>query len=259
MSKFLNQVEKTAKNVDDAVQLALAELNVTKDEVDIVTLEEGSKGFLGIGAKDAKIRVTVKEPAIRASKAFLGDIFSAMKIEAEIDANLSEEGLSIELKGNDMGIIIGKHGDTLDSLQYLTSLIVNHDSDEYIKVTMDTENYREKRTETLIALSNRLAENVTRSGKKKTLEPMNPYERRVIHSNLQSNPSVTTYSVGDEPYRKVVIAPKNPKPYYKKPYNKERHYKKNYNKRPDFASSDVSSEVIDYTSFMENKNASDAE
>ncbi len=170
-----------------------------------------------------------------------------MNIKTEIDAKLGEERLDIELSGEDMGIIIGKHGDTLDSLQYLTSLIVNHNcgSGNYIKVTLDTENYREKRTETLIALSNRLAENVVKSGKKKTLEPMNPNERRVIHSNLQSNEDVVTYSIGDEPYRKVVIAPKNPKPYYKKSYGRDKYYKRNYNKRPDYSSSN------DYASFGE--------
>ncbi|MCH5185717.1 MAG: protein jag [Oscillospiraceae bacterium] len=237
MSKFPNQTEKTAKSISEAVALALAEMNASEDEVDIVTVEEGSKGFLGIGAKDAKVRVTIKEPQIKAAKDFLADIFSAMKLDAKTDISLNDNNMDIELSGENMGIIIGKHGDTLDSLQYLTSLIVNHDSEEYIKVNMDTENYREKRTEVLVSLSNRLAENVVKNGKKKTLEPMNPYERRIIHSTLQSNTNVTTYSIGDEPYRKVVIAPKNAKPYYKKSYSKDRPYKKNYNKRPDYSSS----------------------
>lgn len=235
MSKFPNHTVKTAKSVDEAIQLALDELKVSKDEVDIDVIEEGAKGFLGLGAKDAKVSVTVKDPASRDAKAFLNDIFSAMDISAQIHTELSGEGLDIELKGEDMGIIIGKHGDTLDALQYLTSLIVNHDSDDYIKVSIDTENYRKKRTETLISLSNRLADNVVKSGKKKTLEPMNPYERRIIHSNLQSNSNVVTYSVGDEPYRKVVIAPKNGS-YYKKPYRDKGGYRKNYGKRPDYSS-----------------------
>lgn len=119
-----------------------------------------------------------------------------------------------------MGIVIGKRGDTLDSLQYLTSLVVNQRSDDYIKVSIDTENYREKRAEALLALSTRLADKVTKTGKKFTLEPMNPYERRIIHSNLQDSETVTTYSVGSEPYRKVVIAPKNAKPYGKGGYKR---------------------------------------
>ena len=247
MLKFLNQTEKIAKSKDEAIKSALEELNVTEDEVTIDVIEEGSKGFLGFGSKDAKVVVTVKEPAVRASKAFLNDIFSAMNINAEINAKMNEDRLDIDLSGDDMGIIIGKHGNTLDSLQYLTSLIVNHGcgSDNYIKVTLDTEDYREKRTETLIALSDRLSENVVRTGRKKTLEPMNPNERRVIHSNLQSNEDVVTYSIGDEPYRKVVIAPKNPaKQYYKKPYGRDKYYRKNYNKRPDYTS-----RMEDYSSY----------
>lgn len=261
MSKFQKNVEKTAKNVDEAIAAALAELGATKDQVNIEVLEEGSKGFFGFGAKDAKVRVTLIETAevqaetkaekpaevkaqpantaempknnansmidvsARTAKAekFLAEVFSAMQVEVEISTKFNNGVLEIDLKGDDMGIIIGKRGDTLDSLQYLTSLVVNHNEDDYVKVTLDTENYREKRTQALLQLSARLADKVTRSGRKYTLEPMNPYERRIIHSNLQDNEDVTTYSVGDEPYRKVVIAPKNPKPYTpRKPYNNSR-------------------------------------
>lgn len=261
MSKFQKNVEKTAKNVDEAIAAALAELGATKDQVNIEVLEEGSKGFFGFGAKDAKVRVTLIETAevqaetkaekpaevkaqpantaempknnansmidvsARTAKAekFLAEVFSAMQVEVEISTKFNNGVLEIDLKGDDMGIIIGKRGDTLDSLQYLTSLVVNHNEDDYVKVTLDTENYREKRTQALLQLSARLADKVTRSGRKYTLEPMNPYERRIIHSNLQDNEDVTTYSVGDEPYRKVVIAPKNPKPYTpRKSYNNSR-------------------------------------
>jgi len=237
MLKFPKKTEKSAKSVNDAIELALAELEVSKDEADIEIIDEGSKGFLGIGAKEAKVCVSIKEPEIKSIKVFLGEIFSAMNVDVEINVKKNEEnGISVDIKGEDMGIIIGHRGDTLDALQYLTSLIVNHDSEKYIKVTMDTENYREKRTEVLISLSNRLAENVAKSGKKKTLEPMNPYERRVIHANLQDNPLVSTYSIGDEPYRKVVIAPKNPKPHYRKPsYGKiKRERPKKFNKRSSY-------------------------
>ena len=132
-----------------------------------------------------------------------------MGIEVKVEARLEDDIIYIDLEGEDMGIVIGKRGDTLDSLQYLTSLVVNRRSDNYVKVTIDTENYREKRKEALIALSNRLAAKVAKSGRKFALEPMNPYERRIIHANLQDNEDVTTFSVGQEPYRKVVIAPKN--------------------------------------------------
>ena len=149
-----------------------------------------------------------------------------MDLDVAIDAKMEEQSVSIDLSGENMGIVIGKRGDTLDSLQYLTSLVVNQRSDDYIKVSIDTENYREKRAEALLALSTRLADKVTKTGKKFTLEPMNPYERRIIHSNLQDSETVTTYSVGSEPYRKVVIAPKNAKPYGKGGYKKDGYKKR---------------------------------
>lgn len=246
MSQFLRKnssTEQRAKSVNEAIAAALKELNATEDEVTIDVIDEGAKGFFGIGARDAVVRATLKnaeqptakaaapaEPAKAAQPAkkaaegspeetavkFLNDIFGAMNLDVQVDAKTDDQSMSIELSGDNMGIVIGKRGDTLDSLQYLTSLVVNQDSDDYIKVSIDTENYREKRTEALLALSKRLADKVTRTGKKFTLEPMNPYERRVIHSNLQDSETVTTYSIGSEPYRKVVIAPKNSKPYYKK-------------------------------------------
>lgn len=231
VSKFRKEAIKNAKNIDDAKALALAELGVSEEDVDFEILEEGSKGFLGLGSKDAKVKATMKDIPSFAAKQFLNDVFGAMKLDVDVNMSKTDDGLDIDLKGDNMGIVIGKRGDTLDAIQYLTSLIVNHESDDYIKVSIDTENYREKRTESLIALSQRIAEKVIRNGKKFTLEPMNPYERRVIHANLQDNASVTTYSVGDEPYRKVVIAPKNAKPYYKKSYNRG-GYNKGDRKKP---------------------------
>ena len=264
MSQFQkrnNSIEKNAKNKQDAIELALKELNASREDVEIEVLDEGSKGFLGIGARDARVRVTLikseepvnetyvqekeevaetevkpvkREPKVKKeslgdpaddAKKFLSDIFNAMDLDVAIDAKMEEQSVSIDLSGENMGIVIGKRGDTLDSLQYLTSLVVNQRSDDYIKVSIDTENYREKRAEALLALSTRLADKVTKTGKKFTLEPMNPYERRIIHSNLQDSETVTTYSVGSEPYRKVVIAPKNAKPYGKGGY-KQDGYKK---------------------------------
>lgn len=254
MSQYLRKskyTEKSAKNKEEAIAAALKELGAEREDVDIEVLDEGSKGFLGIGARDARVKVTLKkahseeatpvraEASVSAeaekeerpkkeslgspeedAKKFLGDIFSAMNLDVNIDAKMDEQSISIDLSGDNMGIVIGKRGDTLDSLQYLTSLVVNQRNEGYIKVSIDTENYREKRTEALLALSDRLAEKVTKTGKKFTLEPMNPYERRIIHSNLQNSETVMTYSVGSEPYRKVVIAPKNSKPYKKDGYKK---------------------------------------
>lgn len=263
MSQFRkrnNSIEKNAKNKKEAIELALKELNATEADVTIEVLDEGSRGFLGIGARDARVKVTLinadveeataekevvkpvtktektektekvkkefsGEPVDEAKK-FLSDIFGAMQLDVAIEAKMENDSIMIDLSGENMGIVIGKRGDTLDSLQYLTSLVVNQGSDDYIKVTIDTENYREKREEALLALSKRLADKVTKTGKRFTLEPMNPYERRIIHSNLQDNENVTTYSVGSEPYRKVVIAPKNAK------YNKGGYRKKSNNSKP---------------------------
>lgn len=214
MLKFLKETEKTARSIEEATAEAMAELNVSdENEISVEILEEASKGFLGLGSKNAKIRATLKDANAAMAKQFLGSIFDAMKLDVTIDAKTEEDNnLKVDLSGDSMGIIIGKRGDTLDSLQYLTSLVVNHENDEYVKLTLDTENYREKRMDALLALAERLAGKVARSGKKYTLEPMNPYERRIIHSTLQSNEEVTTFSVGEDPYRKVVIAPKNAQP-----------------------------------------------
>lgn len=219
MLKFLKKTEIKGKSVAEAKQHALKELGLDESEVTFVSVEEGSKGFLGIGAKDATVVVEVNDVVSAAAKKFLSDIFSAMGVEIEISTKLSDNLLEIELFGDELGIVIGKRGDTLDSIQYLTSLAINGVSDDYIKVTIDAENYRQKRHDSLISLSDRLAQKVIRTGKKHTLEPMNPYERRIIHSNLQSNDKVTTFSVGEEPYRKVVISPKNSRQYSSKRYS----------------------------------------
>lgn len=265
-------MEKRAKNVESAVELALMELGVTRDKVNVEIIEEGSKGFLGIGAKEAVVNVTLKEasksektktakpikketkkestqPASKKARpkrevkpltpeqakdacekatAFLENVFESMSIDVKVNAVLEgEDTILVKLDGENIGIVIGKRGDTLDALQYLTSLVVNKKSESYIKVTLDTENYREKRNEALLGLSQRLASKVARTGRKYTLEPMNPYERRIIHSALQNSEEVTTYSIGQEPYRKVVIAPKNAKPRKPRQGSKKPGYSKN--------------------------------
>ncbi len=229
MSKFQSQIRKSGKTVEEALALALEELGVSEDQVTYTVIEEASKGFLGIGSKEATVEVKVKATTKEgAAEEFLSGLFGAMGMEVEITSQKTEDGIFLELAGDDMGIVIGKRGDTLDSIQYLTSLVVNKDKshDEYTRVSIDTEGYRQKREDSLKALSERLANKVAKSGKKYTLEPMNPYERRIIHANLQDNEDVTTFSIGDEPYRKVVIAPKNErKRTYKKPApKKEKSY-----------------------------------
>lgn len=201
----MNFVEKSGKSVEEALRLALIELEATREQVEIEVLDEGSKGFLGIGAKETKIRVTKKNDIRETAKSFLSRILKEMNIQAEVTVELVEETLNINMMGEDMAILIGKRGQTLDSLQYLVSLVVNKEKEQYYRVILDTENYRAKRKETLETLADKLAMKVKKTRKNVVLEPMNPYERRIIHSALQTNPSVSTKSEGDEPFRKVVI------------------------------------------------------
>lgn len=201
-----NFVEKTGKTVQEAIDLALEELQCNIDNVDIEVLEEGSKGIFGlIGNKVARVKVTIKESTTDKAKEFLASVLEKMKVEANIIAEENEDSILLKVKGDDIGIVIGRRGETLDSLQYLTSLVVNKNKENYKRVIIDIENYRQKREETLVKLANRLADRVVKYKKNITLEPMNPYERRVIHSSLQDHKYVDTYSVGEEPNRKVVI------------------------------------------------------
>jgi spoIIIJ-associated protein len=181
------------------------QLNTTIDKVDVEILENASKGFLGFGAKEARVKVVLKEDSEDIAREFLMNIFKQMNIEAELTIEVKKEGLFINIVGKHMAILIGKRGQTLDSLQYLVSLVVNKNRDDYLRVVLDTENYRKKREETLIKLANKLAYKVKKYRKSVVLEPMNPYERRIIHSAVQNNEFVNTRSEGEEPYRKVVL------------------------------------------------------
>lgn len=199
--------EFTGKTVEDAVMEAAIKLETTSDRMEYEVLEKGSNGFLGIGSKPARIRARkVMETAERAEK-FLMDVLEAMDLKATVslEENKEERTLDIDLAGDDMGVLIGKRGQTLDSLQYLVSLVVNKGEDDYIRVKVDTENYRQRRKDTLENLAKNIASKVRRTGKAVTLEPMNPYERRVIHSALQNDRYVETHSEGEEPFRKVVV------------------------------------------------------
>ncbi|AWZ49879.1 RNA-binding cell elongation regulator Jag/EloR [Hathewaya limosa] len=203
----MKTLEITGKNVEEAIEKALIQLDTTKDKVEIEVIEKGCKGFLNIlGTKLAKIKVTLKKDFQKEAREFLENVLKSMNIEATIDIKETEDNLYINLNGNDMGILIGYRGETLDALQYLVSLSVNKGMEEgYKRITLDTEGYRKKREETLIRLADKLAKKVKNYGKTVKLEPMNPYERRIIHSELQDNPYVKTYSEGDEPFRRVVI------------------------------------------------------
>lgn len=203
----MKSIEMIGKNVEDALQKALKKLNLNRDKVEIEILDEGSKGLFNlIGSKPAKIRVKIKRDYVGEAKVFLNDILKNMNIESDIEIKEEDNIININLSGDNMGLIIGHRGETLDSLQYLVSLVVNKGHEmTYKRVILDTENYREKREETLIRVAQKTAYKVNKSGRAYKLEPMNPYERRVIHSALQNNDSVNTYSEGDEPFRRIVV------------------------------------------------------
>lgn len=207
----MDYIEFSAKTVSEAITDACQKFGVTSDRLDYEVIDEGSSGFLGIGSKPAVIKAAVKNEEVsmegKASK-FLNDVFAAMDTAVTVDVKYDEvkEEMDIDLSGEDMGMLIGKRGQTLDSLQYLVSLVVNKDSENYIRVKLDTENYRERRQETLENLAKNIAYKVKRTRRPVSLEPMNPYERRIIHSALQNDKYVTTYSEGEEPFRKVVVA-----------------------------------------------------
>lgn len=203
-------VEKSAKTVEEAVELALTELQLEKDQVEISILEQPVKGFLGfIGTKDALVRVKEKYNIVNEAQKFLEKIFNTMESKPTINVIYnSEDNLVINLTGENLGLLIGRRGDTLDALQFLLNLVINKNSEKRIKIILDVENYRSKREETLFKLAKRLSDKAKRTGKKIVLEPMNPHERRLIHMSLQDDHRINTYSEGEEPYRKVVIVPK---------------------------------------------------
>lgn len=271
--------EKWGVDVEEAVKLALIDLKLSRDEVEVTVLEEPSKGFFGIGSKLAKVRVEKKKEEAPSSEIkiekeeipqeniqekhrekphakeyknkksrnkkeykskeiktdenqhvnesslnievvdkdkltaveehealdFLKDITEKMGLDLGFTAKVGEDVVYIEMNGKDSGTVIGKRGQTLDAIQYLTSLVLNKSSEKYIKVVVDAENYRTKRQKTLEQLANRLASKVIKTGRYVRLEPMNPYERKIIHATLQQNPKINTRSEGEEPYRRVVI------------------------------------------------------
>ena len=255
--------EKWGTDVDTAVELALAELKCSREEVEVTVLEQPSRGFFGIGSKLALVRVEKKAPVVIEEPApvvveekapvaapqkqkpqksetkvekkkskkevqpkkssieeevgnlspvenhialdFLKEVTEQMGLVVDVTAKANEDSVLLNIQGKDSGTIIGKRGQTLDAIQYLTSLVVNKDQNNYIKVVVDAENYRSKREKTLEKLANRLADKVVKTKRSVRLEPMNPYERKVIHATLQHNPRVTTRSEGQDPYRRVII------------------------------------------------------
>ena len=225
--------EFSAKTSDEALTNALIQMETTSDQIEYEIIEEEKNGILGLFSKPARIRVRKKESAQGAASSFLNRMFEVMNLEVEviIDYNEEESVMYIELKGNEMGMLIGKRGQTLDALQYLTSLVVNKKSENYIKIKMDTENYRQRRKETIENLPRNVANKVKKTGRPAFLEPMNPYERRIIHSALQGDKYVDTHSEGEEPMRKVVIT-------LNKEYASELPRRNNYKRRNNYYSRD---------------------
>ncbi len=203
---MVKRVEASGKTTEDAIRAALAQLGCTREEVTVEELVRPRSGFFGIGAVEARVAVTyIPNPTVRARE-FLEGLLERMDVKAEVVEVEAAEGIAFDIRGENMGVVIGRRGDTLDALQYITSIVVNRGSDEHIKVTIDTENYRAKREESLANLANKVAARVLRYHKSVTLEPMNAYERRIIHSTLQNTRGVTTFSTGTEPNRRVVVA-----------------------------------------------------
>lgn len=202
-------VEKTGKTVEDAIEAALQELGATRNEVDIEVLEEPSKGIFGlIGVKPARVKVVLKDGPTQRAGSLLKDIFKTMQLDVQMDIQEREHGVFINLEGPDLGILIGRRGETLDALQYLVNLSVNKNQDTRRKIIIDIEGYRSRREETLQRLALKLADKARQRGRNVVLEPMSSQERRIIHTALQGRDDIYTFSEGEEPYRKIVISPK---------------------------------------------------
>ncbi len=203
------KVEQTAKTVDEAIEIVLSQYNVTRDDIKVTVVDEGKKGFLGIGTKEAKIIVEIKEESEKKQERaleFVKSVVEKMGLNAEIDIKEEDGTLFVNIESPDVGVVIGRRGETLDSLQYLTGLVVNKDSAQWTRVILDASGYRKRREESLVDLAKKKAQRVKHAKRKLSLEPMNPQERRIIHTALQDDPQVTTFSEGEEPYRRVVIA-----------------------------------------------------
>lgn len=270
----MEYMEFKGKTKNDAITEACRHFSIPSDKLDYEVIDEGKAGLFGLGAKPAVIKARVKEesaeiketeklvdsPEIASvkayaenvvdidveavSKKFLTDVFAAMNLNVEINTtyNDSLKNLDVNLSGDEMGVLIGKRGQTLDSLQYLISLVVNKGTGEYIRVKVDTENYRQRRKETLENLAKNISYKVKRTRRPVSLEPMNPYERRIIHSALQNDKYVTTHSEGEEPFRRVVVTPKR-----ESNYNENRGYRGNRdNKYRNRGNREYSKENRDY-------------
>ena len=206
---MIRVIEATGKTEDEAIQSALAELGCTREQVSVEILERAKSGFLGIGATPAKIRVSFEEPddIITLTENFLKGLLEKMGSDAvPVLEQKDESTIYVNLTGEKLGMLIGRRGETLDAIQQLTNYSVNRGSDKRVRVHVDAENYRLKREQSLEHLAQKVAAKVLKYRRNVTLEPMNAYERHVIHTALQDVEGVTTYSMGTEPNRRVIVA-----------------------------------------------------
>jgi len=206
----MTKITVSGKTVEEAIREGLERLGVPENRVRVEVLEQPSKGLFGlIGAKEARVSLEVISDPVDIALGFLKEVFEAMGQEIAIDRVDGEEDVRLNLVGRELGLLIGRRGQTLDALQYLANIVANRHSERFLRIILDAENFRERRRQTLEKLSERLAERVVRTGREIVLEPMTPQERRVIHFRLQNHPKVKTYSKGEEPNRRVVITPKS--------------------------------------------------
>lgn len=209
----MRSVEIIARSVEEAIDEGLEKLGANRDEVEITVLDEGNKGLFGIlGAKQAKVRLEFKvntKYKSQAAKEYLQEVLRLMKVEADIHVEIvDEENIRLAVYGENLGLLIGRRGQTLDALQYLVSMAANREGSNWVRIIMDVEGYRSRRENTLKSLAHRLAAKAIDSGRRVALDPMTALERRIIHTELQANPDVETHSEGREPYRRVIIVPK---------------------------------------------------
>ncbi len=203
----MKTVTAKGKTVEEAIQNALTELGTTADKVTTKVIDIPGTGLIGgmFGTRFAKVEVTMDDDENAICSRFLTDVFAAMNLEVGISYRNEEEILCVDLNCDDTGVLIGRRGQTLDALQYLTSLVVNKGKDDYTRISLDVANYREKRKDALQDLADRIAQKVQKTRTKYILEPMNPYERRIIHAALQNYKNIVTYSEGDEPLRHIIV------------------------------------------------------
>ena len=205
------EIIMTGRTVDEAVELACKELEVARENVNVEILEMSKKAFFGLKVTPAKVKVTFEKTKGDMAAEYIEEILTAMGISAQIEVENTDDGALIKLEGDDLGVIIGRRGETLDALQYLASIVANRSEGDYFRITIDSGNFREKREATLKNLAAKISAQALRTGRSVTLEPMNPYERRIIHSAVQEIEGVVSTSKGEEPHRCVVVSPTNPK------------------------------------------------